>query len=369
MEKKAKALLQAFCGVLLCSCAGAAPLADSDTLHTDGPALRNARNERIVLSGVNIASLEWTPKGERIRESFAAAIEDWGAKLIRLPVRSGFWFGRDSKQPLPDDFSEKTTLAEKEAVRAEAYRTLVDSLLEYANARGCYVILDLHEFKAPTAAHLAFWRDAATRYANRPGVLFGLLNEPHSISWDEWRNGGSLSGKPRRDAIDENWEQIDLKSSVGMQAVLDAVRATGARNIAVVGGLDWGYDLSGIENGFALSDPTGNGILYDTHIYPWKNNWAEKVLCIAEKYPILVGEVGCMTKPMPFETEAKDPYAWAPDALAFIQKHRFSYTAWCFHPTASPCIISDWNYTPTPYWGAFVRAALRGARFVSDHLH
>lgn len=352
-----------------CACAEGAPLAASDTLRADGPILRNGRNEPVVLAGVNIASLEWTPKGEHIHEAFAAAIEDWGATLIRLPVRSSFWFGQESKTPLPDNFSEKSPLPEKDAVRAEAYRTLVDSLLDYANERGCYVILDLHEFKAPTAAHLVFWRDAATRYANRPGVLFGLLNEPHSISWEEWRNGGTLANAPRRDAVDENWEQVELKSSVGMQAVLDAVRATGARNLAVVGGLDWAYDLSGIANGFALSDPSGNGVLYDTHIYPWKNNWTEKVLCIAEKYPILVGEIGCMTKPMPFETTAKDPYSWVPDALAFLQKHRFSYTAWCFHPAASPCIISDWNFTPTPYWGAFVRAALRGARFASDRLH
>ena len=31
------------------------------------------------------------------------------------------------------------------------------------------------------------------RYANNPLVLFELYNEPHDVSWDIWRNGGSAS--------------------------------------------------------------------------------------------------------------------------------------------------------------------------------
>ena len=33
---------------------------------------------------------------------------------------------------------------------------------------------------------------------------------------------------------------------------------------------------------------------------------------------------------------------------------------------STPSIIADWNYTPTPYWGQFVRDALKGKRFVSE---
>ena len=32
--------------------------------------------------------------------------------------------------------------------------------------------------------------DAAEVYKNNPTVLFGILNEPHSINWANWRDGG-----------------------------------------------------------------------------------------------------------------------------------------------------------------------------------
>jgi hypothetical protein len=31
-------------------------------------------------------------------------------------------------------------------------------------------------------------------------------------------------------------------------------------------------------------------------------------------------------------------------------------------------IISDWNYTPTDYWGVFVKEALAGKQFDAQHL-
>ena len=57
------------------------------------------------------------------------------------------------------------------------------------------------------------------------------------------------------------------------------------------------------------------------------------------------------------------PCVWGPDMIGFIQKHRLHWTAWSFHPKATPRVIGDWDFTPTPFWGAFVRAALRGVAF------
>jgi hypothetical protein len=55
-----------------------------------------------------------------------------------------------------------------------------------------------------------------------------------------------------------------------LQPLLEVVRATGAKNIVVASGLDWGYDLTGIARGDALTDARGNGVICGTHIYPWK---------------------------------------------------------------------------------------------------
>ncbi len=106
----------------------------------------------------------------------------------------------------------------------------------------------------------------------------------------------------------------------------------------IAGGLDWGYDLSGILDGHALDDRGGNGIVYSSHVYPWKKDWQEKFLALAEKYPLFIGELGAEPKPMPFERPEnhEDPFAWSPDMLGLIQKHRLHWTGWCFHPLATP---------------------------------
>ena len=330
-------------------------LAAADELAVRGNRLVNKTGAEVWLQGVAVPSLSWMAAGEHVMESVAVAVEEWGANVIRLPLHSQFWF------------ATATEPWNRRADGGEAYRALVDRVVADANAHGCYVVLDLHEYRAATESHARFWRDCAKRYANRPGVLFDILNEPHGISWREWRDGGVLKDGGG-DAPSETEEGRDVRVSIGMQKLVETVRATGARNVIIAGGLDWSYDCSGILEGYALQDPSGNGIAYSVHVYPWKGDWQKKFLDCAEKYPLFLGEVGCMLKKMPFEQTLKDPYRWAPDMLACIQKRRLNWTAWSFHPSADPCVILDWNYTPTPAWGAFVRAALGGARFESDRL-
>ena len=69
---------------------------------------------------------------------------------------------------------------------------MVDNVINQITSRGKYVILNLHEFYAITEQQKDFWNDAVEVYGNNPGVIFGLLNEPHDIDWEMWRNGGML---------------------------------------------------------------------------------------------------------------------------------------------------------------------------------
>ena len=308
--------------------------------------------KEVWLQGVAIASMEWSAGGEHILESVDHSINVWGVNAIRLAVKSPFWFGTSQWQK---DSGIK-------------YRELVDQVVEKCQRAGVYLVLDLHEYRAASGQHAHFWRDAATRYKNHPGVIFGLLNEPHGISWEEWRNGGSIAAKGGEKAgvISENQENLGAVESVGMQYLVDVVRKTGAKNLLSAGGLDWAYDLSGILEGFALTDTKdGQGIMYETHVYVWKSGWQKRFLDAAEKYPLLVGEVGCQPERMSFipPENHEMPETWAPDMLGCIQKYRLNWTAWCFHPKSSPCLISDWDYTPTPYWGEPVMRALKGEKF------
>ncbi|MGE9291219.1 MAG: cellulase family glycosylhydrolase, partial [Puniceicoccales bacterium] len=323
-------------------------------IHVDGNRLKNSAGEGVWLQGVNVASMEWNPAGENVLKSTQVAIDEWGANCIRLPVKEEYWFGK----------------------HGDAYKKRINDVVIMAANRGAYVILDLHRYRSPKQEHIDFWVDAAAVYKNHPAVLFDILNEPHSTSWDVWRNGGFVETKKKKadeDAFlseEEKRKNAEGFESVGMQALVEAVRSTGASNVIVAGGLDWAYDLSGILEGYALDDPGGNGIMYASHVYPWKSGWQKKFLDVAEKYPILLGEVGADENKMTFMPEEiqEDWQTWVPSILGLIQEYQLNWTAWCFHPKASPRMLLDWNYTPTPFWGVQVKEAFGGKEFELDRI-
>lgn len=329
------------------------PVPPADKLPSElrvvGNHLENAKGETVWLQGVAIPSLEWSAGGDHILKSIGVAMKDWKANCIRLPIGDNFYSG---KGPHQNDGGMK-------------YRQLVEDAVNLVATHGGYIVLDLHDFRAPKGEHVAFWQEVAAKYKNHPAVLFELFNEPHGISWEVWRNGGKVTDKKKSDVIAENDQPLNSFDSVGMQKLLETVRATGAKNIVIAGGLDWGYDLSGVTGGFALEDKSGNGVMYSSHVYPWKRNWQTRFLAAAEKHPIFIGEVGAEQEKLSFipKEAQEDPATWVPDMLATIQKHKLNWTAWSFHPKAAPKALKDWNYTPTEYWGEHVKKALAGQSY------
>lgn len=319
-------------------------------LRVAGNRLVTTDGKTVRLQGVNVPSLEWSAAGEQVLRSTKVAIQEWKANAIRLPVHNGFWFGMGKGGKGGND--------------AEAYRKVVDEVIKLAAGQGAYVILDLHLYGGPKQEAVDFWKDAAARYANHPAVLFDLYNEPHSIPWDLWQNGGLFETKDKKTG-EVKWVDI-----VGMQKLVDTVRETGAKNLIIAGGLAHAFDLSGILEGHALKDPGGNGILYATHFYNWHKGWQERFLKVAEKYPVLVGEFGADVKKMSFvpAKNQEDPYTWVPDAIGMIQKYELNYTGFSLHPKATPVLIKNWDYEPTPFWGVFLKDALGGKRFESKSL-
>jgi hypothetical protein len=220
--------------------AAAAPIRPSTALlRVAGTVLQDAPGHSIRLQGVNIPSMEWSNTGNNILRSVDVAMRDWHANAIRLPLAQDRWFGK----------------AQGQTDEGRSYRTLVDQVVERVADGGGYTILDLHwsdggvwgqrtrQHKMPDDNTLAFWEDAARRYANHPSVLFDLYNEPHDVSWKLWKRGGDVTEK------DEKTKAEVTYKSPGMQRLLDAVREAGANNVVVAGGLDWAYDLSGIAKG------------------------------------------------------------------------------------------------------------------------
>jgi endoglucanase len=315
--------------------------------------LRDPAGNEVWLQGVNAGGLETLPHDTQVIKSVVVAIDEWKANCVRVPIKEEFWYGRS---PYQKD-------------EGAGYREIIDQIVTLAANRAAYVVIDLHRFRAPKQEHADFWKDFAAQYKDHPAVLFDLFNEPHGISWEVWKHGGFVATNAGTDEsaflTEAEKKQNQGFESIGMQALVDAVRSTGAKNVVIAGGLFWCNDLSGITKGYALEDPSGNGVMYSWHTYNWHTDWDEKVLETLQKYPVLLGEVGADATKMSFiPAEAQeDPYTWVPDMLGYIQKHRINWTGWCLHPKASPVMISDWLYTPTPFWGQFAKEALSGEQF------
>lgn len=335
-------------------------------IKVTGNRLTDPDGKEVWLQGVAIPGLEIVPEGHGVVNSTRVAIEEWKANVVRLAVKDEYWFGRGKETP--------KTKAQTDG--GAAYRAIVDSAVNMAANRGCYLVIDNHVFRAVKPEQLEFWKEVATKYKNHPAVLFDIINEPHGITWEVWRNGGFVEEKKKKE-VDESafLSEAEKKAnegydSPGMQKLVEVIRETGAKNVIIAGGLDWAYDLTGILEGYALEDKTGNGIMYSTHVYPWKTEWQKRFLDAAAKYPLFLGEVGADVKKMsflPLERQ-EDPSTWVPDMLAVIQKHRLNWTGWSFHTWATPVMLSDWNYTPTPFWGLPAKEALSGKKFESNKM-
>jgi hypothetical protein len=321
--------------------------------------LLDSRNQPMRLRGVNAACLEWTNDGEgHILETVKTAINDWHVNHIRLPLNQDRWFGK----------------APKQTDGGKSYRALVDQLVDTCTRHGCYILLDLHWSDAgewgqhigqhvmPDQNSVPFWRDLASIYKNHPAVLFDLYNEPHDVNWDIWLKGGMVTERARGRNPQKTYQ------AVGMQTLLDAVRETGAKNVVIAGGLNWAYDMSGFLDAKQLSDPAGNGVIYANHAYPTKGDTVEKWIAKLEQatkdLPVIVSEFGAEGRGSSAPDRPQRGEDWVKRVLAALEDHKWSWTAWDFHPQAGPRLISDWNYTPTPTFGKWVKEALRGDQAV-----
>jgi len=343
--------------------------APSLELHIKGNKIFNEKDQEVRLVGVNICSLEWNSKGDNVIRSAYEVFSNWNCNLVRLPLSQDYWFGTVSNWSTPHPPDNGTQ-----------YRKTVDEIIELALSFGKYIELDLHWSNAgvwgqnigqhcmPDENSLLFWIDAATRYANNPAVLFNLYNEPYDITWEVWKNGGTVTevkdkGKPE--------EKTFVYTAVGHQQLVNAIRETGANNIIIAGGVDWAYDLRGIAGSYALTDtPSGNGIMYESHIYPWKEwngkNHDSRVLCISKDYPIMIGEIGIDPDG---QWGAVSRPTWLRDMLDWIDINELHWAGWCFHKDATPNMISDWNFTPTRHHGAIMKERLLSYFNTNAHLN
>ncbi len=303
--------------------------------YVNGNTVCTADGRAHLFHGVDRPSLEWSSVGESLSTADFEQMASWNANVVRIALNQDFWL---AASPLYDP----------------GYAPLVDSAVSWAEGAGMDVILDLHwsdagvlgsctdscQQKMADANSIAFWSEVATRYQNDGRVLFELYNEPHNVSWTVWQSGGDTG---------DGWQ------AVGMQQLYDTVRATGANNLVVIGGLDWAYDLSGVP----AHRIEGSNVLYATH--PYNSGAGEMLPRFWDVYwgfltttdPVLVTEFG--------DTGAACSTDYDAEVISYADKHAASWTAWGWFPSGCtfPSLINDWAGSPSPS-GAVVKAALAG---------
>jgi endoglucanase len=201
------------------------------------------------LRGINLAGAEFGHPGDAFGKGYVYP----SAKTIAYFAAKGF-----SAVRLPFLWERLQPNLYRGFNAAEAKR-LVQSV-DAMRAKGMVVIIDPHNYAryngqligsdaVPQSAFTDFWRRLAAFFADREGVIFGLMNEPYEISAEDWLSAAN--------------------SAIG------AIRQTGAGNLVLVPGTAW----SGAHSWFAgdygtpnasvmldVADPASN-FAYEVHQY------------------------------------------------------------------------------------------------------
>lgn len=290
-------------------------------LSTNGSNLVNDKGQTVVLKGVVRPSLEWNPQGQYLSAQDIQAMHTWGANVVRLDLNQNYW------------------LSSGPVTQAGSYKQIINAIIYNAVQNNMAVILDLHWTvngqQSPMANNdsITFWTDVANTYKNFGTVIFELFNEPYGIDQGTWLNGNS--------------------QYVGYQQLYNAVRATGAQNVCIVNGLDYGYDLSFVSDSFKVN---GTNIVYGSHPYNEKGSssytgqggsFANDFKGVLGKYPLIFTEFG-VNQSSYFPSGYQTVYN---TDISYADQNGISYTGFAWwvdtsNPNTFPDIIADWNGTP-----------------------
>jgi hypothetical protein len=290
------------------------------------PVCVSAANGAITVSGTTILrdGKPWIPKGVVLVGRVAPAaytkggpyavarakfsdqeltdIARYGADLIRFQVSQG---GSDPRS----------------AIYSPTYVDEMEKAVRMARAHAFAVIVSLQSGREsgedspaglPTDSTRRSWANLAPHFANDPGVMLELFNEPSR----ERHRGNS--------APDPSWSE--WRSA--MQSVLDIIRRAGAHNVVIADGLKFAHVLRGAPD---LSDPDKK-VVYAVHPYPrvdsfqTPQDWDDAFGQFARTHPVLVTEwnAGNWRKCLP------NTPSIATNFLQYAKAHRLGVVGWAY---------------------------------------
>lgn len=322
-------------------------------LKVSGNKLVDASGNTVILHGVDRSGTEFAcvQPGNLIfngpnDQTSVTAMKSWKINSVRIPLNEDCWLGINGLPP---------------SVSGQPYREAVASFVQLFLKNDVYVILDLHwtangnniakgQAPMPNTDHsIDFWKSVATYFKGNDTIIFDLFNEPYPANgnwndngaWACWRDGGS------------SCQGLGFNAA-GLQSLVTAVRSVGATNVLILGGLAW-------SNSFAqwltyLPNDTLHNIAGSWHSYNFnycnnQNCWQQYVLPVAQKYPIIIGEMG--------EDDCASGYISG--LMQWADQNKLSYLGWTWNTwdcSQGPALITDYTGTPTNF-GAGLRAHLQ----------
>ena len=239
------------------------------------------------LRGINVSGMEYSdaPYAGMNPDELRDAVVGWGSNVVRIP------------------FVQSLVLP---GASARDYIGEMKTIVEWLAALGAYTILDLQWLDRETVvgpgdnrvppepdnSSIACWDILAREFRGVPHVIFDLFNEPHGIPVRTW----------------VDWAHV----------LTGAVRAVDESRVAMVGGLDWAYDLRSVQVAFP-------NVIYSTHVYRVKgNDWDGAFGDLAWQVPVFAGEWGGGPKDL----------AWGNKLLRYFDEREMGWTAWSWrdHP-------------------------------------
>jgi len=310
---------------------------DMSNLHIVGSEIVNNAGQTVLLHGVNRPSFEYSCiDGSRISEgpldqSEISAMKSWNINAVRVTLNEDCWLGLHGMAT---------------SVSGAAYKTAVSNYVALLTQNAMAVIINLHfngdgnskaieqEPMADRQNSNTFWISVADAFKNNSSVLFEPYNEPHDITWQCWRDGGTCSG-------------VSFQAA-GMQEMIQAIRGTGAKNIIIATGNNWGSDLSQWQQ-FKPTDPISQ-LAAGWHTYndglscEDKTCWDTTLASVLTTNPIVATEIG----------EFDCNHTHIDTVMNWLDGKNQGYFAWAWTPgdcAKEPALISDWKGTPSQTFG------------------
>jgi endoglucanase len=331
----------------------ATPPADvaAPAVHVSGNKLLTSAGATVRLLGVNRSGGEFACiQGNGfwdgpMDQASVTAMRSWKIRAVRVPLNEECWLGTaDVPAPYGGAAYQAQVRNYVNLLVANGITPIVEMHWNYGQytgpSSGCADVKATCQKPMPDAQYgPSFWTGVATAFKGDDAVIFDLFNEPYperatgdaTSGWQCWRDGGACAG-------------IGYPVA-GFQSLVDTVRATGATNVILIGGLAYSNDLSQWLT-YKPVDPRNNLAAF-AHVYNFNtcaatSCWDAQLGPVAASVPLTLSEIG----------ENDCAHGFVDGLMDWADAHAVGYLGWTWNTWdcgSGPSLIVDQSGTPTAY--------------------